>query len=219
MAVGDALFISPFQSTTILHPYFNKGSSAQDTRMMERSTHLYIWRWVDWNTKRKQKRGSIWGTACDPSPPAVVSTATENPVVSSKGGSAQDSEFLASEHLWLKEPVIRDGGDYNPSFSSRSNTHNSSPSAVSSSSTHQPSNPEASAILTLPRSTPSPIVVEAPAVPLGPAAMPVTAATLAVDNSKSPVTLKAQAAIRRALATPQHLCQRQKRVESKDSPI
>lgn len=49
MTKWNALFFSPLYLLTSGTSVTQQNSCAQHTRVPKRSTHLYIWRWVDWN--------------------------------------------------------------------------------------------------------------------------------------------------------------------------
>ena len=64
-----------------LQPRLKKAASAHHVRTLENSTHLCIYRGVDWETERQWDLGNGRGGACDPRPPAAKPAAPQNPVV------------------------------------------------------------------------------------------------------------------------------------------
>ena len=97
MAAWDTPFVSPLQSTTSKTSITQQSSCAQHTRLLERYTHLYLWRWVNWNTQRgripgEQQRRCLWSQplgcgswACSPKEPPT-----------SRSGGTRDSGLQAA---------------------------------------------------------------------------------------------------------------------------
>lgn len=73
MAAWDTPFVSPLQSTASKTSITQQSSCAQHTRTLERYTHLYIWRWVNWNTEV----GSQGNSRDDVSDPSLLAVAAE----------------------------------------------------------------------------------------------------------------------------------------------
>lgn len=82
MVEKDAPFISLLQFTTSKRSTTQQRCLCTPQWTPENSTHLYIWRWLDWNTQRRWSLGNSGGGGCNRGSSAMADDpmASQNPV-------------------------------------------------------------------------------------------------------------------------------------------